>query len=173
MINYDKNGNITRPKPNVALINKITGSRYLVSDLSVVDVDGQKYIHPKYSNKPAPLQHFGIENWEKFVAKIPTLTISERNSVSLEDLKITSDTDTFNILLIAYLKEMSKDRIITTNPKRLKDLLAILRKKPEVPFPWKYVEEILEYVTSNKDLFFAYLMKDEGKVLFNRYINLN
>ena len=54
MINHDKNGNITRPKPNVALINKITGSRYLVSDLSVVDVDGQKYIHPKYSNNQHP-----------------------------------------------------------------------------------------------------------------------
>ena len=174
MIQYNKKTKeITRPQARVAIRNKTTGSKYLTGDLRVVLHNGVEYLHPIYSTKIPPIQYFEIDNWEKFKEKQnSSVTITERNNVSLSQLKITHDTDTFNILLITYLKHISNERIITTNPKRLKNIIAILKKSPHVPLPWKYVDEILEFAKSNKESFFNFLMKDEGRNLFNKFIKL-
>lgn len=156
------------------IVNTKTLSKYIADDVRVVTIDGKKYIHPVFSKESAPLKLFELKNWEIMNKKDNTeVKVTESNIVGLDKLKVTPDTDTFNILLITYLKEMSNGRILTTNQKRLKHLLSILEKKPESPISWKYVDDLLKYVDSNKGLFFKWMGEEKGKSVLNKYVNFN
>lgn len=154
------------------IANKVTNSKYLSDDVIVVEHNGVPWIKPKYSTNDNLIKYFQLENWEPMEKKEPEIMISDKNVVNLSKLKITSKTDTFNILLITYIKEVTDGQILTTNTKRLKHLISILEKKPEIPLPWKYVEDLLKYISSDKDVFFQWLMTDNGKNTFTKYINI-
>lgn len=171
MFEYTDEGIIIKPSEEELIVNKITKSRYLVRDCKVVESNNKFYIHPIYSNKKIPIQYFELENWEIFKSIHAEIVLSDKHLVTLDNLKINNLTDSFNILLITYLKEVCGGSIMTTNPKIVKHILSILRKKPELPLPWKYVDEILEFATSSKTMFFQWLIKVDNELIFNEYFN--
>ena len=118
------------------------------------------------------IKHFEVENWEKLTKKPSEIKLTEKNDIDI-DISITSNMDTFNMLLLTYIKEMSNGRIITTNPNRLKHLLSILDKKRDTAMSWKYVDELLLFVTSSKELFFKWMVDNGERLVFNNILRLN
>ena len=98
------------------------------------------------------------------------LEYNEDGSLKLKDTAIIN-VKTFSKYV--YLKEKSGGNIYTTNQKRVKHLVSILKKKPDVPLAWKYTEDLLQYVSSNKELFFKWMSEDRGKNIFDKYVNFN
>ena len=144
MLEYNEDGTLVLK--NTPIINTKTYSKYLSDDLLVEDEDGKKYIKPKYSKAVGPIPLFELENWKVFDKEKEPTRIVDGHMVRLSSLRITPETDIFNILLIVYLKEKSGGNIYTTNQKRVKHLISILKKKPEIPLAWKYTEDLLLYV---------------------------
>ena len=171
MLEYNEDGTLVLK--NTPIINTKTYSKYLSDDLLVVDEDGKKYIKPKYSKAVGSIPLFELENWKVFDKEKEPTRIVDGHMVRLSSLRITPETDIFNILLIVYLKEKSGGNIYTTNQKRVKHLISILKKKPEIPLAWKYTEDLLLYVSSSKELFFKWMSEDRGKNIFDKYANFN
>ena len=171
MLEYNEDGTLVLK--NTPIINTKTYSKYLSDDLLVEDEDGKKYIKPKYSKAVGPIPLFELENWKVFDKEKEPTRIVDGHMVRLSSLRITPETDIFNILLIVYLKEKSGGNIYTTNQKRVKHLISILKKKPETPLAWKYTEDLLLYVSSSKELFFKWMSEDRGKNIFDKYANFN
>ena len=171
MLEYNEDGSLKLK--DTAIINVKTFSKYLSDDVMVEIVDDKKYIKPKYSKAIDPIPLFELENWEVFDKKNEPIKVVDGHMVKLSPLRITPETDIFNIMLIVYLKEKSDGNIYTTNQKRVKHLVLILKKKPDVPLAWKYTEDLLQYVSSNKELFFKWMSEDRGKNIFDKYVNFN
>lgn len=151
------------------IYNKKTYAMYHPKDVKVIEVKGQFHIVPIYHEKK--INKFSeISNWAIKEKKEPALKITEKNIVKLDQLKITYVTHVWNILLIAYLKETSGGAIVTTNQKRLKHLISILVKRPDQPLPWKYVTDLLSYVSSTDDMFLDWVGDGHGKEVRNKNI---
>ena len=171
MLEYNEDGTLVLK--DTPIINTKTYSKYLSDDLLVEDIEGIKYIKPKYSKAIGAIPLFELENWEIFDKKNEPIRVLDGHMVKLSGLRITPETDIFNILLIVYLKEKSGGNIYTTNQKRVKHLISILKKKPDVPLAWKYTEDLLQYISSSKELFFKWMSEDRGKNIFDKYANFN
>ena len=169
MIKYNEDGTLVAKGKSI--VNIKTKSKYLSDDLVVVDIDGVKYLKSRYSNNTPP-KLFILENWKEVKHKDKSnITISDKHVVELDKLKITSETHSVNIMLITYIKSMTRnDTLITTNVGRLKTIIKKLIDSPETPLGWKYIEELLEYVSSNVDMFLAWLSGDKAKGILNKYI---
>ena len=151
------------------IYNKKTYAMYHPKDVKVIEVKGQFHIVPIYHEKK--INKFSeISNWSIKEKKEPALKITEKNIVKLDKLNITYVTDSFNILLITYIKEMSGGSIVTTNQKRLKHLISILVKSPGTPLPWKYVDDLLSYVSSTKEMFLTWIGEGHGKEVQSKNI---
>lgn len=171
MLEYNEDGTLVLK--DTPIINTKTYSKYLSDDLLVEDIEGIKYIKPKYSKVIGAIPLFELDNWEIFDKKNEPIRVLDGHMVKLSGLRITPETDIFNILLIVYLKEKSGGNIYTTNQKRVKHLISILKKKPDVPLAWKYTEDLLQYISSSKELFFKWMSEDRGKNIFDKYANFN
>lgn len=172
MIEYNEEGKLLLQ--NTPIVNTKTQSKYISDDMEVVDIDGEKYLNSKYSFNKVPPKIFKLENWEVLTQKEPSeINVLERNIVSLNKLKITPETNSFNIMLIMYLKEMAPNNsLITTNATRLKHLLNKLINFPDDPISWKFTIELLEYVSSNMDMFLQWMSGEKAQGILNKYLKI-
>lgn len=139
------------------IVNKITNSKYPINQVEVKEHDGKSFIHSKTSNN-FPIKFFEVDNWEYLnIQEDISIKSFSTQVVSLDRLKILPETDTWNALVITYVKEVSGGNILTSDVKKLKNLLSTLEKKHDVPYPWNKVEAILEFVSSNKLAFLKWL----------------